>query len=79
MPAYSPGSFCWFELATTDHQAAKAFYQSLFDWASEDSSMGPTGIYTTFLTGADYAKWIEVEEKRHQVLMKEAGFLAPSN
>lgn len=34
---------------------------------------------TTFLTGADYAKWVEVEEKRHQVLMKEAGFLAPSN
>ena len=34
---------------------------------------------TTFLTGADYAKWVEVEEKRHQVLMKDAGFLAPSN
>ena len=34
---------------------------------------------TTFLTGADYAKWVEVEEKRHEVLMKDAGFLAPSN
>ena len=34
---------------------------------------------TTFLTGADYAKWVEVEEKRHQVLMKEAGFLSPGN
>jgi len=34
---------------------------------------------TTFLTGADYAKWVEAEEKRHQILMKEAGFLAPSN
>jgi putative tricarboxylic transport membrane protein len=33
---------------------------------------------TTFLTGADYAKWVEVEEKRHQDLMKEAGFLAPA-
>ena len=32
---------------------------------------------TTFLTGADYAKWVETEEKRHEVLMKEAGFLAP--
>src|SRR5215207_314823 len=31
---------------------------------------------TTFLTGADYAKWVEVEEKRHEVLMKDAGFLA---
>ncbi|MCK1641805.1 tripartite tricarboxylate transporter substrate binding protein [Bradyrhizobium sp. 157] len=34
---------------------------------------------TTFLTGAEYAKWVEAEDKRHQVLMKEAGFLAPSN
>ena len=33
---------------------------------------------TTFLTGADYAKWVETEEKRHEVLMKEAGFLAHS-
>jgi putative tricarboxylic transport membrane protein len=30
---------------------------------------------TTFMTGADYAKWVEVEEKRHETLMKEAGFL----
>ena len=30
---------------------------------------------TTFLTGADYAKWVETEEKRHEALMKEAGFL----
>jgi putative tricarboxylic transport membrane protein len=34
---------------------------------------------TTFLTGADYAKWVEVEEKRHEVLMKEAGFLSTGN
>jgi putative tricarboxylic transport membrane protein len=34
---------------------------------------------TTFLTGADYAKWVEGEEKRHEALMKEAGFLAPGN
>jgi putative tricarboxylic transport membrane protein len=31
---------------------------------------------TTFLTGADYAKWVEAEEKRHETLMKDAGFLA---
>lgn len=34
---------------------------------------------TTFLTGADYAKWVEAEQKRHEVLMKEAGFLASAN
>ncbi len=30
----------------------------------------------TFMTGPDYSKWVETEEKRHQSLMKEAGFLA---
>jgi putative tricarboxylic transport membrane protein len=30
----------------------------------------------TFMTGPEYAKWVENEEKRHQTLMKEAGFLA---
>ena len=31
---------------------------------------------TTFMTGADYAKWVANEEKRHKQLMQEAGFLA---
>ncbi|MGJ4949118.1 Bug family tripartite tricarboxylate transporter substrate binding protein [Bradyrhizobium sp. HKCCYLS20291] len=36
-----------------------------------------TGAFnTTFMTGVDYAKWVETEEKRHELLMKEAGFLA---
>jgi putative tricarboxylic transport membrane protein len=30
----------------------------------------------TFMVGADYAKWVEGEAKRHEVLMKDAGFLA---
>ena len=30
----------------------------------------------SFMTGADYAKWVEAAEKRHQSLMKDAGFLA---
>ena len=30
----------------------------------------------TFMTGADYAKWVEKEEKVHFDLMKEAGFLS---
>ena len=30
----------------------------------------------SFMSGAEYAKWVEGEEKRHRDLMKEAGFLA---
>jgi len=33
----------------------------------------------TFMSGADYAKWVEKEEARHRDLMKEAGFLATTN
>lgn len=33
----------------------------------------------SFMTGADYAKWVENEENRHRDLMKEAGFLATTN
>jgi putative tricarboxylic transport membrane protein len=30
----------------------------------------------TFMVGEDYAKWVDNESKRHEELMKEAGFLA---
>jgi putative tricarboxylic transport membrane protein len=33
----------------------------------------------TFMSGADYAAWVEAEEKRHRQLMQEAGFLAVAN
>jgi putative tricarboxylic transport membrane protein len=33
----------------------------------------------TFMIGPEYAKWVENEEKRHEALMKEAGFLAKTN
>ena len=31
----------------------------------------------TFMTGAEYLKWVDIEEKRHETLMRDAGFLAP--
>jgi predicted enzyme related to lactoylglutathione lyase len=45
---YAPGSFCWFELGTSDQDAAKEFYKSLFGWGAMDLPMGPDGIYTMF-------------------------------
>jgi putative tricarboxylic transport membrane protein len=41
--------------------------------------MNQGAFNTTFMTGDDYAKWVEKEEKTHQSLMKEAGFLASTN
>jgi tripartite-type tricarboxylate transporter receptor subunit TctC len=33
----------------------------------------------SFMTGPEYTKWVENEEKRHRELMKGAGFLAATN
>lgn len=34
-----PNTLCWTELYTTDPAAAKAFYHSVFGWATEDAPM----------------------------------------
>jgi predicted enzyme related to lactoylglutathione lyase len=48
---HAPGTFCWFELATTDQQAAKAFYADVLGWSATDSPMGPGQFYTMFNLG----------------------------
>jgi len=63
---HAPGTFCWFELGTTDPAAAKQFYANLFNWSANDADMGPGGIYTTFTleghgTGACYALSAEMK------------------
>ena len=49
---YPDGIFSWVDLASSDVAAAKAFYQGLFGWESEDMFMptddGPVYIYTMF-------------------------------
>jgi predicted enzyme related to lactoylglutathione lyase len=45
---HAPGAFCWVELATSDQNAAKQFYSSLFDWSPDDMPMGPGDFYTIF-------------------------------
>ena len=45
---YPVGSFCWIELHTTDQNAAKSFYGSLFGWEAHDNPMGPDAYYTEF-------------------------------
>jgi hypothetical protein len=46
--AHAPGSFCWIELSTSDQQAGKHFYSSLFGWTANDSPMGNNECYTMF-------------------------------
>ena len=42
---HAPGTFSWAELATTDPNAAKKFYSSLFGWDAADTPAGE-GTYT---------------------------------
>ncbi|HET7809522.1 MAG TPA: VOC family protein [Steroidobacteraceae bacterium] len=43
------GNFSWHELATSDNEAAFAFYSGLFGWdAIRRMDMGPTGVYLIF-------------------------------
>jgi len=45
---HAPGDFCWMELATTDHAAAKKFYSELFPWSFTEFPIGPDELYTMF-------------------------------
>jgi predicted enzyme related to lactoylglutathione lyase len=68
--AHAPGSFCWFELSTTDQAAAKQFYTQLFGWDVTEFPMGPDETYTIFRngtgdTGAAYT--MRAEERQHGV------------
>jgi uncharacterized protein len=40
---YTPGTFCWVELTTTDQDAAKRFYGGLLGWEADDRPVGEGG------------------------------------
>lgn len=62
---HKPGAFCWIELGTTDQNAAKEFYSSLFGWQANDMPMGPSGVYTIFrLQGCDAAAGYELNPQQ---------------
>jgi uncharacterized protein len=44
------GRFVWYELATTDIEAAKAFYASVVGWTTAETAPGDRG-YTLFIAG----------------------------
>ena len=48
---FQPGGFSWFELMTSDIEAAKAFYGGLFGWDAEASPMANGMEYTIWKYG----------------------------
>jgi len=45
------GSFCWSELATSDADGAKKFYNEVFGWGHHDDPIPGAGVYTMFQQG----------------------------
>jgi len=43
---HKTNTFCWADLATTDTDAAKKFYTTLFDWSAIDVPTGENETYT---------------------------------
>jgi uncharacterized protein len=43
---YTPGTFCWSDLTTTDQAGAKAFYSGLFGWEAQDMPVGEGAFYS---------------------------------
>ncbi len=53
---YTPGTFSWADLATTDQQAAKSFYSKLFGWSATDNPVGDDSFYSMMsINGKDVA------------------------
>jgi uncharacterized protein len=53
---YTPGTFCWSDLTTTDQPAAREFYSGLFGWEAEDIPVGEGASYSMMrLDGKDVA------------------------
>jgi predicted enzyme related to lactoylglutathione lyase len=53
---YTPGTFCWTDLTTTDPEAAKSFYSALFGWEVVDMPAGEGIVYSmTRIDGKEVA------------------------
>lgn len=52
---YTPGTFSWADLTTTDQDAAKTFYAALLGWDLTDSPVGDGVVYSMAAIGG---KWV---------------------
>lgn len=48
---YTPGTFSWTDLSTTDPDAAKGFYSALFGWEANDIPVGDGAVYSMMTIG----------------------------
>ncbi|MBK8180317.1 MAG: VOC family protein [Planctomycetes bacterium] len=64
-PSFTPGQFCWYEVATKNAPQAKAFYSKLFGWSGVDVPMDAGGAYTLLQAGGkDVAGLYEITKEQ---------------
>ena len=51
--SYTPGTFSWVDLATTDAAAARRFYTRTFGWETDDTDAGDGSVYSMCRIGSD--------------------------
>ena len=49
--SYTPGTFSWADLSTSDQAAAKTFYSGLFGWEATDMPVGDGVVYSMMSIG----------------------------
>ncbi|HEY7874732.1 MAG TPA: VOC family protein [Actinomycetota bacterium] len=66
--SFDTGKFCWADLATTDPEAAKSFYSSLFGWEIEDMPIPGGGTYSMARVNGRYTGALseQMEQERSQ-------------
>jgi uncharacterized protein len=66
---YTPGTFSWVDLTTTDQEGAKRFYSALFGWETVDNPVGDGVVYTMATLGGRDVAAISPQPKQQ----REAG------
>ncbi len=65
---YSPGTFSWTDLSTTDQEGAKAFYRGLFGWEAQDNPVGEGLYYSMMLLGGQEVAAISTQPQQQRDL-----------
>ena len=63
---YTPGTFSWVDLTTTDQEAAKSFYAGLFGWEADDRPAGNGVIYSMQQIGGKSVAAISPQPKQQR-------------
>jgi predicted enzyme related to lactoylglutathione lyase len=63
---YTPGTFSWTDLTTTDQEAAKAFYGELFGWTADDQPVGDGIVYSMMLLDGERAAAISPQPQQQR-------------